>query len=429
MSDAEAQIEAIWRIEGPKIIAALSRLVRDVGLAEDLAQDALVQALESWPTAGRPVNPAAWLMRTAKHRAVDRFRRNRMMRDKHHEVARELDAREDVSIAMIEQHMDDDIGDERLSLLFTACHPLLGRDARAALTLRLIGGLTPGEIARAYLSSETTIQQRIVRAKKQLRESGVSYDVPHGAARAERLPAVLEVIYLIFNEGYVATSGFDLMRPVLSNEAIRLGRILAGLVPSDPEVLGLLALMELTAARFPARIAQDGTPILLDQQDRMRWDRALIRHGLDGLAKAQRLSRPAGPYRLQAEIAACHARANTASETDWARIAALYEALERIMPSPVVALNRSVAIGMAFGPAAGLTALEALSAHAALDSNHLVESVRGDLLEKLGRLGEAGAAFTRAADLASNAQERGLLTQRARMCRDAASQQPSPRPL
>lgn len=413
-----ATIDALWRMESPKIIGALARLVRDVGLAEELAQDALVAALQQWPDEGIPVKPAAWLMMTAKRRAIDRFRRDRMVREKNREVARELDAREDVSTAMIEAHMDDDIGDERLALIFAACHPELGREARAALTLRLLGGLTPPEIARAFLSTEPTIQQRIVRAKKTLREADVQFEVPHGKARNERLKAVLEVIYLIFNEGYAATSGGDWMRPQLCAEAQRLGRILAELMPEEAEVLGLLSLMELQASRLGARVDAQGNPILLADQNRARWDRLLIRRGLAALDRASAISKgPGGPYQVQAAIAACHAQAAMAEETDWLKIAALYAALMQQTPSPVIELNRAVAISMALGPAHGLAIVDDLLGEPALKSYHLLPAVRGDLLEKLGRMSEAAEQFERAAALAANEREQQLLLDRARMAR------------
>ena len=350
MTDVDRKIDAIWRIEASRIIGGLTRLVRDVGLAEELAQDALVEALEKWPDAGIPENPGAWLTLVAKRRAIDRFRRDRMVRDKNREIVRELDAREDVSIAMIEARMDDDIGDERLALMFTACHPVLSEEARTALTLRLLGGLTPAEIARAFLTSEAAIQQRIVRAKKTLKDAGVAFDVPRGRDRKERLASVLSVIYLVFNEGYAATAGEDWIRPQLCHEALRLGRILAGLMPVESEIFGLVALMEFSASRLGARTAVDGSPILLLDQDRMRWDRLLIRRGIGALEQADRLSQPKGPYRLQAEIAACHATALTAEDTNWVKIAALYEALGILTPSPLIELNRAVAVSMAFGP-------------------------------------------------------------------------------
>jgi len=417
VTEIARSIDAIWRIEAPRIIGGLSRLVRDVGLAEELAQDALVLALEQWPERGVPANPGAWLMLAAKRRAIDRFRHNRMARDKAAEVAREIEAREDEALAMVESHLDDDIGDERLALIFAACHPLLGAEAQAALTLRLLGGLTPAEIGRAFLVNEKTIQQRIVRAKKALRDAEAGFEVPHGPARRERLAGVLAVIYLIYNEGYAATSGDDWMRPQLCAEAMRLGRILCGLLPAEGEALGLLALMELQASRFAARASADGSPVLLPDQDRRRWDQLLIRRGLDALRRAETLGQPRGSYRLQAEIAACHARARQPGDTDWARIAALYEALSALAPSPVVALNRAVALAMAFGAEVGLLEVEAIAATGALRDYHLLDSVRGDLLEKLGRRQEAAVRFEAAAALARNGREKALLTARAQSCR------------
>jgi len=417
VTDTNRSIDAIWRIEAPKIIGGLAKLVRDVGLAEELAQDALVEALEKWPETGIPDNPGAWLTLVAKRRAIDRFRRDRMMRDKNQEVARELDAREDVSIAMIEAHMDDDIGDERLALIFTACHPVLSEEARTALTLRLLGGLTPVEIARAFLSTETTIQQRIVRAKKTLKEADVVFDVPRGKDREERLASVLSVIYLIFNEGYAATAGDDWMRPQLCHEALRLGRILVELMPDESEVLGLNALMEFSASRFGARTAPDGSPVLLLDQDRMRWDRLLIRRGVTALERAGQLDQSRGPYRLQAEIAACHATAPTAADTDWVRIAALYETLGLVTPSPIIELNRAVALSMAFGPEVAIDLVDALADDPRLTNYHLLPSVRGDLLEKLERFEEAADEFDRAAAMATNTREKSLLEARAAICR------------
>lgn len=415
-----ATIDAIWRIEAPKIIGALARLVRDVGLAEELAQDALVAALEQWPRDGVPEKPGAWLMLTARHHALDRFRRDRMIREKNREVARELEASEDVSVAMIEAHMDDDIGDERLALIFTACHPELRPDARAALTLRLLGGLTPAEIARAFLSTETTIQQRIVRAKATLRDAGVSFEVPHGPARRERLSSVLGVIYLIFNEGYTVTAGDDLLRPQLCHEALRLGRILAGLMPEEAEVLGLVALMELQASRFATRTDAEGNPVLLFDQDRRRWDRLLIRRGMAALDRAANLSGgPGGPYQIQAAIAACHASAATPEQTDWLKVAALYAALMMQTPSPVIELNRAVAIGMALGPEHGLVITDELLDEPSLNDYHLLPSVRGDFLEKLGRHEEAAAEFERAAKMTGNAREKQWLENRASACRES----------
>ena len=411
-AETHRTIDAIWRIESAKVIAGLTRMVRDVGLAEELAQDALVTALERWPKAGIPEKPAAWLMATAKNRALDRLRRQKMAARKHAEIGRDMEMEQD-SIPDYTAALDDDIGDDLLSLIFTACHPVLSGDARVALTLRLIGGLTTEEIARAFVAQESAIGQRIVRAKRTLAEAGVSFEVPRGAERAERLASVLEVIYLIFNEGYAATAGDDWMRPQLCEEALRLGRILAGLAPEEPEVHGLVALMEIQASRFGARTGPDGALILLLDQNRGRWDRLYIRRGLAGLDRAGRLGGAAGPYALQAAIAACHARAATAEETDWAKIAALYAALVTVTPSPIVELNRAVAVSFALGPAAGLAIVDGLVEEPALKGYHLLPSVRGDLLQKLGRHEEARDEFERAAALARNAREKKLLLERA----------------
>jgi RNA polymerase sigma-70 factor, ECF subfamily len=400
-------------MEAPKLIAGLARIVRDVGLAEDLAQDALVAALERWPESGVPDNPGAWLMATAKHRAIDRLRRKTLVERKHGELGRELEARQDMAVADLEAAIDDDIGDDLLRLMFTACHPVLSTEARVALTLRLLGGLTTEEIARAFLLPEPTVAQRIVRAKRALAEAGVPFEVPRGGEFAARLSSVLQVIYLVFNEGYSATAGDDWMRPALCEDALRLGRILAGLVPKEPEVHGLVALMEIQASRFGARIGPSGEPVLLLDQHRAHWDQLLIRRGLAALARAESLGGANGPYALQAAIAACHARARTAEETDWARIASLYEALARVAPSPVVELNRGVAVAMAFGPAAGLELVDALTSEPSLQSYHLLPSVRGDLLSKLGRFDEGRLEFERAASLTKNARERELLLERA----------------
>src|SRR5262245_51899978 len=409
-------INAVWRIESAKIIAGLARMVRDVGLAEDLAQDALVAALEQWPEQGVPDNPAAWLMAAAKHRAIDRLCRSKLQERKHEEIIRELNSRGDSTAPDLVAALDDDIGDDLLRLIFTACHPALSAEARAALTLRLLGGLTTGEIARAFLVPEPTIAQRIVRAKRILAEAQVPFELPRGDERAARLSSVLEVIYLIFNEGYSATAGEDWIRPGLCEEALRLGRILAELAPQEPEVHGLVALMEIQASRLRARIGPSGEPILLLVQNRARWDQLLIRRGLKALARAEALGGALGPYALQASIAACHARARAPEETDWARIVALYDALAQLAPSPVVELNRAVAVGMAFGPAAGLELVDELMSEPSLEGYHLLPSVRGDLLAKLGRSEEARAEFERAAALTRNARERELLLKRAAAC-------------
>jgi RNA polymerase sigma-70 factor (ECF subfamily) len=408
-------IEAVWRIEFARLIGGLVRVVRDVDLAEDLAQEALVTALERWPEAGIPENPGAWLMATAKNRAIDHLRRHRMLESKHGEL--EGDAATGAPrVPDLEKAIDENVGDDLLRLILVACHPLLSTEARAALTLRLLGGLTTEEIARAFLVAEPTIAQRIVRAKRTLAEARVPFEVPRGAELTARLPAVLEVIYLIFNEGYAATRGDDWMRVELCEDAMRLGRILAGLVPDEAEVHGLVALMELHASRTRARIGPSGEPILLLDQDRARWDHLLIQRGLAALARAESLAQPLGPYTLHAAIAACHARARTAAETDWKRIVALYDALAEATRSPVVELNRAVAVSMAFGPAAGLELVDALAGEPALRSYHLLPSVRGDLLAKLGRPREARAEFERAASLAQNTRERELLLARARTC-------------
>jgi len=410
-------IEAVWRIESAKVIAHVARLVRDVGLAEELAQDALVSALEHWPEAGLPNNPGAWLMAAAKNRALDRLRQDALHARKHEELGHDLDALQahvvpDFVDALAEAS-EDDIGDDLLRLVFTACHPLLSTDARVALTLRLIGGLTTDEIARAYLVPEKTIAQRIVRAKRTLTEARVPFEVPRAANLPARLGSVLEVIYLIFNEGYSATAGDDWMRPALCAEALRMGRIVAELMPDESEVLGLVALMEIQASRTSARVDAEGRPVLLMDQDRSRWDPLLIRRGLIALARAESLGGARGPYALQAALAACHARARKAEATDWAQIVALYDALAQVAPSPVIELNRAVAVGMAFGPAAGLEIVDALGNEPSLANYHWLPSVRGDLLAKLGRLDEARTEFERAADMARNARERDLLMARA----------------
>ena len=406
-------IDAVWRIESPRLIAALARIVRDIGAAEELAQDALVAALERWPQAGIPDNPGAWLMATAKHRAIDLLRRKKLIERKHAVLGHDLDAEPMAPAPDCDTALDDDIGDDLLGLVFTACHPLLSTEARVALTLRLLGGLTTDEIARAFLVPEPTIAQRIVRAKRTLADADVPFEVPRGDQLAARLSSVLEVIYLIFNEGYSATAGDDWMRPSLCEDALRLGRVLAELVADEPEVHGLVALMEIQASRTHARVGPAGEPILLLEQDRTRWDQLLIRRGLAALERAAKLGGANGSYALQAAIAACHARAPTAAQTDWARIAELYAALARLAPSPVVELNRAVAIGMASGPAAGLERVDALMAGRSLENYHLLPSVRGDFLEKLGRFDEASAEFVRAAALTRNARERALLLARA----------------
>ncbi len=418
-TDTHRAIEAVWRIESARIIAGLARMVRDVGLAEELAQDALVAALEQWPESGIPDNPGAWLMAAGKHRAIDRLRRSKLLERKHGELGRELQARQEMAVADFEAAIDDDIGDDLLRLVFTACHPVLSSEGRVALTLRLLGGLTTEEIARGFLVPEPTVSQRIVRAKRTLAEARVPFEVPRGSDRASRLESVLEVIYLVFNEGYTATAGDDWLRPALCEDALRLARILAGLAPNEPEVHGLVALMEIQASRSGARVGPSGEPILLLEQDRSRWDQLLIRRGLAALDHAEALASARGPYTLQAAIAACHARARTAEETDWQRIVALYEALAEITSSPIVELNRAVAVAMASGPAAGLALIDALASEPSLKSYHLLPSVRGNLLFKLGRFAEAQAEFERAASLTRNARERELLLDRANECAGA----------
>lgn len=415
-ADVHTTIDAVWRIESAKLIAGLTRVVRDVGLAEDLAQDALVAALERWPESGVPDNPGAWLMATAKHRAIDRMRRDRMVDRKHDMVGVELEAQLERAVPDLDAAIDDHVGDDLLRLVFIACHPVLSTEARVALTLRLLGGLTTDEIARAFLVPEPTIAQRIVRAKRTLADAHVPFEVPRGAEFHARLSSVLQVIYLVFNEGYSATTGDDWLRPALCEDALRLGRILAGLVPDEPEVHGLVALMEIQASRARARVGPSGDPILLLDQNRARWDQLLIHRGLAALARAEALGGASGPYALQAAIAACHARARTADQTDWGRIASLYGALAERTPSPIVELNRAVAVGMAEGPAAGLALVDALSGDPSLKSYHLLPSVRGDLLAKLGRMGQARAEFERAAALTRNARERTLLLERAARC-------------
>ena len=415
--DARRAIDAVWRIESARLIASLSRIVHDVGRAEELAHDALVDALEQWPETGVPKNPGAWLMVTARRRAIDALRRDKRLETKHDALGRALGADPAPAELAFDAVLDtEEIEDDLLRLVFIACHPVLSTDARVALTLRLLGGLATDEIARAFLATEATIAQRIVRAKRTLTEARVPFEVPRGADRAARLASVLEVIYLIFNEGYAATAGDDLMRPALCEEALRLGRVLAGLMPDEPEVHGLVALMEIQASRARARLGPSGEAILLLDQNRARWDRLLIGRGLAALDRAETLGGALGPYALQAAIAACHARARTAAETDWARIAALYDALAQLSPSPVVELNRAVAVAMAFGPAAGLELVDALTTEPALKGYHLLWSVRGDLLEKLGRLDEARDEFVRAAALTRNARERAVLERRAAAC-------------
>ena len=449
-TDTHRTIDAVWRIESPRLIAGLARIVRDVGLAEDLAQDALVAALEQWPKSGIPDNPGAWLMAAAKHRAIDHFRRNTRLERKHEELGRELDARQmstsEVQMKDLDAALDDDVGDDLLRLIFVACHPVLSTEARIALTLRLLGGLTTEEIARAYLVPEPTVAQRIVRAKRTLAEARVPFEVPRGAELAARLSSVLAVIYLIFNEGYSATAGDDWLRPALCEEALRLGRVLAELSPQEPEVHGLVALMEIQASRARARVGPSGEPILLLDQNRALWDQLLIRRGLAALDRSEKLcseklrseklrseklrsEKPGsgkagsqrGSYMLQAEIAACHARARTPEETDWERIVEIYDALAQLAPSPVVELNRAVAVAMASGPAAGLALVDALTSEPSLENYHLLPSVRGDLLRRLGRLPEARLEFERAAALTRNVRERELLIERARACASATN--------
>jgi len=414
--DTHRAIEAVWRIESAKLVATLARMVRDVGLAEDFAQEALLAAFEQWPETGIPENPGAWLMTTAKRRAIDHFRRDQRLERKHEQFARERESQQQMAAADLEAATEDDIGDDLLRLIFVACHPSLSTEAHVALTLRLLGGLSTGEIARAFLIPEPTVAQRIVRAKRSLAAAHVPFELPRRAEFASRLASVLQVIYLIFNEGYTATAGEDWMRPALCEEALRLGRILAELVPEEPEVHGLVALMEIQASRLPARSGPAGEPILLLDQNRVLWDRLLIHRGLVALERARALGRSPGTNVLQAEIAACHARAQTARETDWNRILALYDTLIEVAPSPVVKLNRAVALAMATGPAAALESIDALVAEPSLRNYHLLPAVRGDLLGKLGRLEEARAEFARAASLTRNARERELLLRRAAGC-------------
>jgi RNA polymerase sigma factor (sigma-70 family) len=421
VQDVERIIEAVWRIESPRLIARLARMVRDVGTAEELAQDALVAALEQWPESGVPDNPGAWLMATAKHRAIDVLRRRDRLARKYEEIGRQLVTEDDDELSDLDAAVDGEIGDDLLRLIFTACHPVLPTEARVALTLRLLGGLTTEEIARAFLVPTATIQQRIVRAKRTLSEARVPFEIPERPELAARLASVLEVLYLVFNEGYSATAGDDWMRPALCADALRLGRVLAELMPEEPEVHGLVALMEIQASRARARVGPTGAPVLLLDQDRARWDPVLIRRGLAALARAERIDGVRGPYWLQAAIAACHARARAPEETDWIGIAALYDALAQLAPSPVVELNRAVALGMAFGPEVGLELADALASDGSLDGYHLLQSVRGDLLEKLGRFDEASMEFSRAAALTQNARERILLLDRAAACADKAA--------
>jgi RNA polymerase sigma-70 factor, ECF subfamily len=425
-TDTHRALEAVWRLESARIIAGLTRIVHDVGLAEELAQDALVAALQQWPESGVPDNPGAWLMATAKHRAIDHFRRNALLERKHQEIVRELEAKQETAVADIHTAIDDEVGDDLLCLIFIACHPIVSTEARVALTLRLLGGLTTEEIARAFLASEPTIAQRIVRAKRTLAEEHVPFEVPRGSELAVRLSSVLEVIYLVFNEGYSATAGDDWMRPALCEEALRLGRILAELAPKEPEVHGLVALMEIQASRSRARTGASGEPVLLLDQNRALWDQLLIHRGLVALERAEKLGGARGPYALQAAIAACHARARLPQETDWPRIVAFYEELATLTPSPIVELNRAVAVAMTFGPAAGLQIIDTLVSEPSLKAYHLLPSVRGDFLFKLGRFAEAQSEFERAISLTRNAREREFLLDRARTCSEAEPKSGSP---
>jgi RNA polymerase sigma factor (sigma-70 family) len=416
VAETHRTIDAVWRVESARLIAGLTRIVRDVGQAEELAQEALLVALEKWPESGIPDNPGAWLMATAKHRAIDLLRRKKLLDRKHEELGHAIEVQREADAPDIEEALDDQVGDDMLRLVFIACHPVLSREARAALTLRLLGGLTTDEIARAFLVPEPTIAQRIVRAKRTLADEKVPFEVPRGTELAARLSSVLEVIYLIFNEGYSATAGDDWMRPALCEDALRLGRILAELAPQEPEVHGLVALMEIQASRTGARVGPSGEPILLLEQNRARWDQVLIRRGLAALERAESLGGARGTYALQAAIAACHARARVADATDWPRIAALYAALAQLTPSPIVELNRAVAVAMAFGPAAGLAIVDQLTSEPSLASYHLLPSVRGDFLVKLGRHAEARLEFERAASLTRNVRERDLMLERAAAC-------------
>ncbi|HEY0151657.1 MAG TPA: RNA polymerase sigma factor [Longimicrobium sp.] len=421
VADTHRAIDAVWRIESARLIAGLARMVRDVGLAEDLAQDALLAALERWPESGVPDNPGAWLMATAKRRAIDLLRKRTLHERKEGQIAHEIEAQLDAAVPDLDEAIDDPIGDDLLRLVFTCCHPVLTMEARVALTLRMLGGLTTEEIARAFLVPVSTVAQRIVRAKRTLTEARVPFEVPRGAELAERRASVLGVIYLIFNEGYSATAGDDWVRPALCEDALRLGRILAGLAPDEPEVHGLVALMEIQASRLAARVGPSGEPVLLLEQDRSRWDHLLIGRGLAALARAEALGGALGPYALQAAIAACHARARTPEETEWVRIAALYDALAQLAPSPVVELNRAVALSMAFGPAAGLEVVDELTSEPSMRGYHLLPSVRGDFLAKLGRMEEAREEFSRAATLTQNMRERTFLLERARACAEGTS--------
>jgi RNA polymerase sigma factor (sigma-70 family) len=414
--EIERTIEAVWHMESAKIIAKLARMLRNVGLAEEIAQDAWLAALEQWGETGIPDNPGAWLMTTAKNRAIDQLRRRQLLERKSAVMSHDPDLLGSQNMAGDPVSEAEDLADDLLRLIFVACHPVLSMEARVSLTLRMLGGLTPAEIARAFLTSESAIQQRIVRAKRTLGEARVPFEVPGAAEREQRLASVLGVIYLIFNEGYAATAGEEWMRPALCEEALRLGRILAELAPTEPEVHGLVALMELQASRTPARVSASGEPILLLEQNRTLWDQLLIRRGLAALARAQSIDGPLGPYSLQGAIAACHARARTAAETDWPRIVALYDALDELQPSPVVTLNRAVAVSMAYGPSVALEIVDALRNESRLREYHLLPSVRGDLLERLGRLDEARAEFSHAASLAGNARERSLLLERMAAC-------------
>jgi RNA polymerase sigma factor (sigma-70 family) len=416
ITETSKAIDAVWKIESPKLIASLARMTRDVGLAEDLAQDALVAALEQWPSDGIPRNPGAWLMAIAKRRGIDHFRRNKLTDTKHEQVGYEMQARQADAVPDFETALDDDVGDDLLRLIFTACHPVLSTEARVTLTLKLLAGLSNEEIARAFLSTETTIQQRIVRAKRTLAEKKIPYEVPAGAELSVRLASVLEVIYLIFNEGYSATAGDDWMRPALVEDAQRLGRVLAGLAPNEPEVHGLVALMEIQASRSAARIGPNGEPVLLMEQDRRRWNHLLIQRGLSSLARAEQLNPERGPYTLQAAIAACHARAREADQTDWTRIASLYDELVAILPSPIVDLNRAVAYGMAFGPQKGLELVDPLVGHPSLNGYPYLPGVRADLLFKLKRFDEAKLEFEKAAAMTKNASQKALLLEKASQC-------------